>query len=101
MMLLFGTLLVKKDLNLLLNHQLNSLNSLICQDLSEPLSFDSVASWIQFLKPEGPQYLKIIIVGTKKDLKSSIYIRRIQINIQFLESKFFKMNFQLFNFLKL
>ncbi|CAD8134198.1 unnamed protein product [Paramecium pentaurelia] len=47
---------------------INAHASLICFDLSDPLSLDSVASWIQFLKSEGPQNLQIIIVGTKKDL---------------------------------
>ncbi|CAD8133947.1 unnamed protein product [Paramecium octaurelia] len=47
----------------------NAHASLICFDLSDPLSLDSVASWIQFLKSEGPQNLQIIIVGTKKDLQ--------------------------------
>ncbi|CAD8049540.1 unnamed protein product [Paramecium sonneborni] len=46
----------------------NAHASLICFDLSDPLSLDSVASWIQFLKSEGPQNIQIIIVGTKKDL---------------------------------
>ena len=41
---------------------------MLCFDLSDPFSLDTIASWIEFLRSNAPENMKIIIIGTKKDL---------------------------------